>query len=136
MSLSKVNYIPKQTKITAENLNNIQDSIIDLESNTLQKVAKGSSEYKVDCSMTNLNNVRNLLISQGSSSDIGVVISPEGSAENPALAFYGKQADEMVTFTNVKMLGTLTINLGSTSIVYDGSSAKTVTIEDGTNISY
>lgn len=135
MSLSKVNYIAKQTKIAAANLNDIQDSIINLELNALQKTASGS-EYKVDCSMTDLDDVRNLRISQGSSSEIGVVMSPEGSADDPKLAFYGKQADEMVTFTNAKMSGTLTINLGSTSIVYDGSSAKTVTIEDGTNISY
>lgn len=34
MGLNKVNYIDKQTVITAANLNNIQDAIISLESAT------------------------------------------------------------------------------------------------------
>lgn len=74
MALKKRTYISKETIITAQNLNDIQDAIIALE---------------------------------------------------------GKEFP-----TALKNPNALTINLGSTSIVYDGSSAETVTIEDGTNISY
>lgn len=74
MALNKRTYIANTTKITAANLNEIQDAIIALE---------------------------------------------------------GKEFP-----TALKNPNALTINLGSTSIVYDGSSAETVTIEDGTNISY
>ena len=69
MSLNKRTYISKQTTITAQNLNDIQDAIIALEDS----------------------------------------LSP---------------------------LHALTIKIGDTTVTYDGSSAQTVTIDDGTEVSY
>ena len=69
MSLNKRTYISKQTTITAQNLNDIQDAIIALED-------------------------------------------------------------------SLPPLHALTIKIGGTTVTYDGSSAQTVTIDDGTEVSY
>ena len=71
MSLNKRTYISKQTTITAQNLNDIQDAIIALEDSLPSSLPHA-----------------------------------------------------------------LTIKIGDTTVTYDGSSAQTVTIDDGTEMSY
>ena len=47
-----------------------------------------------------------------------------------------KLADIPAIPTELKNPNALTIKIGSTTVTYDGSTAQTVTIDDGTEVSY
>ena len=73
MSLTKVNYVAEETVISAENLNNIQDSVIALQANaeaesTLTKVNYVDKETKI--SAKNLNDIQDAIIALENNSDV------------------------------------------------------------------
>lgn len=47
-----------------------------------------------------------------------------------------EKADIPIVPTALKNPNALTIKIGSTTVTYDGSTAQTVTIDDGTEVSY
>lgn len=95
MSLNKVNYIDGQTIISATNLNNIQQAIIDNENKFKNYLPLGGGEISGDLGIKGD-------ISLYSSQSEGVLVVSEGAPEKPALMFYGTNGDEPVELRGIE----------------------------------
>lgn len=179
MALKKTNYVNGKTVITAENLNEIQDAIIALESAGDDgthpayyiDLAGNYPNYTCQVAMTDIKAayeagkvlecrcamgkytatlplfspmpIANTWIFSGS----GALIAMDFPAQSLTIAI----VNGVVQASNTPLASTddipiipnalpnpnaLTIKIGSTAVTYDGSTAKTVEIADGSEVSY
>ena len=176
MALTKRNYVSGETVITAKHLNEIQDSLIALESAAgddgthpvyyidlagdypdytcsvamadIKAAYEAGKVLKCRCSVGNITETLPLvaLLPFGA----GWVFSTGGALSmldqkptlfTAAITIDGVLAEETEVVkqdNNLKFPNpnALTIKIGSTIVTYDGSSAQTVEIADGTEVSY
>lgn len=115
MALSKRTYVGGTTIITAENLNNIQDSIIALEDKGITKdeiitalgytpakngdvsgalpLTGGTMSGSIDMNGKDLSNIGYATFILGGETE-GISFNPTGSVENPVLEIMGTNSDE------------------------------------------
>lgn len=176
MALKKTNYVNGKTVISAENLNDIQDAIIALESagddgthpvyyidlagsypNYTCPVAMAdiTAAYEAGkvlecrCAVGEYTATLPLYIPMPSAntwifSGSGALTAMNFPAQSLTIAIVNGTVQASDTRlaskddipTSLKNPNALTIKIGSTTITYDGSSAQTVEIEDGTEVSY
>lgn len=172
MALTKRNYVSGKTVITAENLNEIQDAIITLESNGGAKVfyidlAGNYPNYTCPVAMADIkaaydagkvlkcrfsvdNITETLPLVALLPFGVGWVFSTGGSLsmleQKPTLftvaittdGVLAEETEVVKQDNNLKFPNpnALTVKIGSTTVTYDGSSAQTIEIEDGTEVSY
>ena len=179
MALKKTNYVNGKTVITAENLNEIQDAIIALESTGDDgthpayyiDLAGNYPNYTCPVAMTDIKaayeagKVLECRCAMGKYTATLPLFIPMPSANTwifsgaGALTAMGLPAQSLtiaivngtVQASDTKLASTndipsipgalpnpnaLTVKIGSTIVTYDGSSAETVEIADGTEVSY
>lgn len=175
MALTKINYVSGETVITAANLNDIQDSIIALES----AGDDDSPVYYIDLVGDYPNYTCSVAMADIKAAyEAGKVVKCRSAMEQftatlplyvpmpsintwifsgagtltamgfPAQSLTIAIVDGIVQASNTRLASkddiptslenpnALTIKIGSTTVTYDGSSAQTVEIEDGTEVSY
>ena len=172
MALTKRNYVSGKTVITAENLNEIQDSIIALESNGGGEVfyidlAGSYPNYTCSVSMADIkaaydagkvlkcrfsvdNITETLPLVALLPFGVGWVFSTGGALsmleQKPTLftvaittdGVLAEETEVVKQDNNLKFPNpnALTIKIGSTTVTYDGSTAETVEIADGSEVAY
>lgn len=180
MALSKRTYVSGQTIITAENLNEIQDSIIALESAAGDDgthpayyidLAGDYPDYTCSVAMADIKaayeagKVLKCRFAMGQYtatlplfapmpsantwifSGAGALTAMDFPAQSLTIAIVNgtvQASDTQLASTNdipsipaaLPNPNALTVKIGSTTVTYDGSSAQTVEIADGTEVSY
>lgn len=176
MALKKTNYVNGKTVITAENLNEIQDAIIALESAgddgthpayyidlagdypnytcpvamaDIKAAYESGKVLKCRCAVGEYTATLPLFMPMPSAntwlfSGAGALTAMEFPAQSLTIAIVNgtvqasdtqlaSKDDIPAALPNPKAL---TVKIGSTTVTYDGSSAETVEIADGTEVSY
>lgn len=179
MALKKTNYVNGKTVISAENLNDIQDAIIALESAGDDgthpvyyiDLAGSYPTYTCPVAMTDIKaayetgKVLECRCAIGKYTATLPLYNPmpiantwifSGSGALTAMDFHAQSltiaiVNGTVQASNTRLASTddipviptvlpnphaLTVKIGSTTVTYDGSSAQTVEIADGTEVSY
>lgn len=179
MALTKINYVSGKTVITAENLNEIQDAIIALESagddgthpayyidlagdypdyncpvamTDIKAAYEAGKVLECRCAMGKYTVTLPLFIPMPIAntwifSGAGALTAMDFPAQSLTIAI----VNGAVQASNTRLASTtdipsipaalpnpnaLTVKIGSTIVTYDGSSAETVEIADGTEVSY